>query len=77
MHQKFIAGKHFITQSRPHMYKLHNSILFSREETIYFHRLFRKQKNPVQTRKKNLVDQTRNFKLENVKNQVQIDRGFE
>ena len=52
MHQKFIAGKHFITQSRPHMYKLHNSILFSREETIYFHRRFRKQKNPVQTRKK-------------------------
>ena len=42
MHQKFIAGKHFITQSRPHMYKLHNSILFSRQETIYFHRLFRK-----------------------------------
>ena len=33
-------------------------------------------KNPVQIRKKNPVYQTRNFKLENVKNQVQIDRGL-
>ena len=32
-------------------------------------------KFPVQTCKKNLGHQTRNFKLENVKNQVQIDRG--
>ena len=31
-------------------------------------------KNPVQTRKKNHVHQTWNFKLNNVKNQVQIDR---
>jgi hypothetical protein len=33
-------------------------------------------KNPVLTRKKNPVYQTGNFKLENVKNQVQIDRGL-
>ena len=32
-------------------------------------------KNSVQTRKKNPVHQTRNFKLENVKNQLQIDKG--
>ena len=31
-------------------------------------------KNPVQTRKKNPVHQTRNFKLKNIKNQVQILR---
>ena len=31
-------------------------------------------KNPVQTRKKNPVHQTWNFKLENFKNEMQIDR---
>jgi hypothetical protein len=34
-------------------------------------------KNPVQTRKKNPVHQTQNFKQEIVKNQVQIDRGLQ
>ena len=33
-------------------------------------------KNSVKTRKKNPVCLTRNFKLENVKNQVQIHRGI-
>ena len=37
---------------------------------------FSGNKNLVQTRKKNPFHQTQNFKPENFKNQVQIDRGF-
>ena len=33
-------------------------------------------KNPVQTMKKDPVHQTRNFKLDNIKNQVQIDSWY-
>ena len=37
---------------------------------------YRRQKNPVQTRKKNPVNQTRYFKREDCKNQVQKDRKY-
>ena len=52
----------------------HVHVTYDMDYVILGHRLLRKFSSNLE--KKYPVNQTRNFKLENVKNQVQIDRGL-
>ena len=72
-----ICRMHLWTKKDSNSFPLNQSFI----PPIYLHLIFDilcvACKNPVQTWKKNPVHQTWYFKLENVKNQVQIDREIE